>query len=139
MQAFYLNNELPKPQNLSEALGIVSDYQMQELTTEHRFKLLGIGHQRRKYWGEPKDCSSHYQVLKDTFECKRQEWLLHQQGKSDKNKPVFSIKLEDAKQEAKSKLDASGIVGCSYKSAQHALVDNFQEYENLKERERASY
>lgn len=43
MQAFYLNNELPKPQNLSEALGIVSDHQMQEVTTDHRFKLLGIG------------------------------------------------------------------------------------------------
>ena len=78
-------------------------------------------------------------MLKDTYECKRQEWLLHQQGKSDKNKPVFAIKLEDAKQDANSKLDASGIVGFSYKSAQHALVDNFQEYEILKEKERASY
>lgn len=33
----------------------------------------------------------------------------------------------------------SGIVGCSYKSAEHALVDKYEEYEALKERESKIY
>jgi len=55
----------------------VSDFQMQSWTTEQRFKLLGIAGKRKKYWGELKDCSSQYQVVRDAYECKRQEWLLH--------------------------------------------------------------
>jgi hypothetical protein len=36
-------------------------------------------------------------------------------------------------------LDPSGIVGCSYKTAEHALVDNFAEYQVLKEKENKFY
>ena len=74
--------------------GIVSDHQIQEWTTEHKFKLFGIAQKRRKYWGEPVDYSSQQQVLKDNYECKRQEWLLHLQGKVSLNKPIFGIKID---------------------------------------------
>lgn len=56
----YLGVTSDKPQSLGEALGILSDYQMQELIAEQRFRLLGIAHKRKKYWGEPKDCQSQF-------------------------------------------------------------------------------
>jgi hypothetical protein len=37
---------------------MVSDFQMQEWVTVQKFKMLGISHKRKKYWGEPLDCSS---------------------------------------------------------------------------------
>lgn len=148
--------------------GVVSDHQIQEWTTEHKFKLLGIAQKRRKYWGEPVDCSSQQQVLKDNYECKRQEWLLHLQGKISSDKPIFGIKIDpkfavESKEVAAVKpepmhaiknlklsesvkapqialnLDPSGIIGSSYKSAQHVLVDNFDEYQILKDKEKEIY